>query len=74
MNDVFSDDDFKNIEGLDDYMAIVYNRNPDNTLVVPEEETQVQEEIPTEETEEENPDMTEENYMPTFEEFKKIKI
>ena len=38
MNDVFSDDDFKNIEGLDDYMAIVYNRNPDNTLVVPEEE------------------------------------
>lgn len=38
MNDVFPDEDLKDVEGLSEYMAIVYNRTPDNKPIVPDEE------------------------------------
>lgn len=38
MNDIFSDDVLKNLDGLADYMAIIYNKNPDGSCFIPEDE------------------------------------
>lgn len=38
MNDIFPNDIVNNLDGLIDYMAIIYNKNPDNTSVIPDAE------------------------------------
>lgn len=41
MNDILPDPDLYKLDGIIDYLAIVYNRNPDNTPVIPEDEFKV---------------------------------
>ena len=38
MNDIFSDADLKDNDALDDYIRIIYNKNPDNSDHIPESE------------------------------------